>query len=111
MLLLYNKDKQSPSIGVVKTPACLEEIVVSKLDIRLKSGVKYNVSIFLLKLKPILENQGLIVKNISKKALYNRDYIAIEIVNHGEEQILMYTKLDDNNLITLLLINKHNTAY
>lgn len=77
--------------------------------ININEGNYNNLNDEYLKLKPILENQGLIVKNISKKALYNRDYIAIEIVNHGEEQILMYTKLDDNNLITLLLINKNHT--
>lgn len=77
--------------------------------ININEGNYNNLKDEYLKLKPIIENQGLIVKNITKKTLYNKDYIAVEIVNHGEEQILMYTNLDDNNLITLLLINKNHT--
>lgn len=79
------------------------------LLININEGNYYKLNNDYLKLKPILENQGLIVKNINKKKMYEREYITVNIVNHGEEQILMYTKLDDNNIITLLLVNKNHT--
>lgn len=62
-----------------------------------------------LKLKPLFESKGIIVKNLNKKKLYNRDYIAMELVVDGEAQILLYSKYDNNHIITILLVNKTYT--
>jgi len=62
-----------------------------------------------LKLKPLLEVNDIIVKNIIKKRIDGRDYIAIEVVNNGENELLLYTELDDNNIIAILLVNKNYT--